>query len=115
MSLPNAAAASVFAAANVRGELLGVVRDAHAPAAAARRGLDEHRVADRSANASASASVSTGPSLPGTTGTPGLRHRLARDGLVAHALDRLGRRADEGRGRESAHARANCAFSARNP
>ena len=80
-------------------ELLGegdvVVGDPHAAPAAARDRLDDDRVADRRATLTASASVSTGPSLPGNDGTPAFRTVSLAIGLVAHQLDGLGLGADE--------------------
>jgi hypothetical protein len=75
-------------------ELLGLAHDVHPPAAAAERGLHEHRVAD---------AVGFGRGAPGgdrlgRAGDDRDAHpvgRLPGRGLVAHHLDRVGGRADE--------------------
>ena len=73
-----------------------VVRRAHSATAAAGDGLDHHRVTDLSSRPlTASASVSTMPSLPGVTGTPGFARGGARGILVAHRAHRGRRRPDE--------------------
>ena len=68
---PNAASASLRQRANASAISVGLVDGAHAAAAAAGRGLEHHRIADRGGQrlgrlgAEASA-----PALPGTTGMP---------------------------------------------
>ena len=77
-------------------ELVLAQRDPEALAAAAARGLDRDRVADRLGDQPrASSTVATGSVVPGTIGTPAACHQLARTGLRSHRLDRRGRRADE--------------------
>ena len=76
-------------------EIGRVVHFAHTLAAAARRGLDEHRIAHAVCER-----LSLGRRLDtavgtGNGGNAARFHRLARGALVAHALDALGSRADE--------------------
>ena len=95
-SLPKAAPASVRAALYWRREVGRIVHLAHALAAAAGRGLDEHRVAHL---------LGEGRSLfhayPGSrrsrarVGTPHIFMVSRRGRLVAHAIDALRGRADE--------------------
>ena len=69
---------------------------AHALAAAAGRRLDHHRIADVAARSRRASSASAiGAVMPGTVGTPACVRQRLRGDLVAHRLDRLGRRADE--------------------
>ena len=77
------------------GHLFGAVDDAHAAPAAAGAGLDDDRVADLLAPGQGVLDVSTTPSLPGMSGTPGRLHGGLGLGLVAHPADDLGVGADE--------------------
>ncbi|MCY1219587.1 hypothetical protein D9M72_315690 [compost metagenome] len=77
-------------------EVGGLVDRAHALAAAAGAGLDEHRVADAVGLALQQRRVLVGAVVAGHQRHAGLFHQLLRLGLQAHGLDRRGRRADEG-------------------
>lgn len=95
-------------------ELLVVVCLAHALATAAGRGLDEDGVADLVGKGTASSTVSTGPSLPGTVGTPS-SFIVA---LAAALLPRESMHSGDGPMKMmslSAQARAKSAFSERKP
>ena len=67
--------ASVWRDLNGGNQLRFIVDDAHALAAAARDGFDDHGIADlaRESWADDGSSIDTGPSEPGTMGTPALR------------------------------------------
>ncbi len=78
-----------------RGQLRCLVHHTHTLAAAARRRLDEDRIADV---LGAGDQVVVGQSRPRDTGNdrhPERRHRRLRRDLVAHGLDRADRRPDE--------------------
>ena len=78
-------------------ELVRLERDAEALAAAAARGLDGDRVADRPRRSSrASSSVSTGSVVPGTIGTPAFFISSRARVLEPIASIARRRRADEG-------------------
>ena len=68
------------------------MHDAHAAAAAAAGGLDDHRVADRSRamRKFSSGSLPSGPPEPGTHGTPDAFMRADGRHFVAHHADGLG-------------------------
>ena len=74
------------------------MHDAHAAPAAAARGLDDHRIADRPRHALDRLLRVVGQRAfrAGHAGHARLDHRLLGRDLVAHDADRLGRRADEG-------------------
>ena len=73
-----------------------VADDAHAAPAAAPRGLQHHRVADRLGRGLPASGSSGSGSVAGMTGTPRGDGQLARRDLVAEPAHRLRRRADEG-------------------
>jgi hypothetical protein len=68
---------------------------AHAPAAAARGGLDDQRVADGPGRRQRLALAGHRTVAPGHDRHSGLLHHLARNDLVAHRLDRAGGGTDE--------------------
>ena len=72
-----------------------LVDRAHALAATARAGLDQHRVADAVGLALQQRRVLVVAVVAGHQRHAGLLHQLLRLGLQAHGLDRRGRRADE--------------------
>jgi hypothetical protein len=76
-------------------ELLGLVDDAHALAAAAGAGLDQHRVADAVGLSLQQRRVLVGTVVAGHQRHAGFLHQLLGLGLQAHRLDCRGRRADE--------------------
>jgi hypothetical protein len=78
-----------------RREVFRLVDRAHALAAAARTGLDEHRVADAVGLALQQLRVLVVAVVAGHQRHAGLFHQLLRLGLQAHRLDGRGRRADE--------------------
>jgi hypothetical protein len=77
------------------GEVLGPVHLAHALAAAARRRLEQHRVADLLHGQRERGVVEARAVRAGDDGHARLRHRLLGADLVAHRLDRRRRRPDE--------------------
>ena len=76
-------------------ELLGRLRDAEALAAAAARGLDRDRIADRRRRALGLLERGTGAVVPGTIGTPAARISSRARVLEPIASIADGRRADE--------------------
>ena len=79
-------------------QLGAVVGDLHAAAAAARRRLDQYRIADRVGGGFGRVEIAhRALGEPGTVGMPSRdRRRLGRD-LVAHQADMVGCRADKGK------------------
>jgi hypothetical protein len=75
--------------------LLVVVRDAHALAAAAGRGLDHHGIADAARDLHRLAVVLDDAEMAGNDVDLRLLRQLLRFDLVAHGGDGLGRRPDE--------------------
>ena len=76
-------------------KVLGLFHRAHALAAAAGAGLDEHRVADAVGLVLEQGRVLVGAVVAGHQGHTGLLHQALGLGLQAHGLDGRGRRADE--------------------
>ena len=70
--------------------------DAHALAAAAGRRLDHDRIADFAGDLHRLVRIRDQAHMAGHGGYPGLGGELLRGDLVAHRLDRVDRRADEG-------------------
>src|SRR5687768_13950423 len=77
-------------------ELVGVLGDAHPLPAPARRGLDDHREADRSGELERLLDVFHRTGRTGDDGNPDGGHRLSRRRLVAHDADLFGSGTDEG-------------------
>ena len=93
---PNAAAASRRAAAIASGASPSLAHDAHALAAAAGRGLDQHGIARRARARREHAVVGLiARRLARHDRHAGRLHQRARADLRSHALDDVGRRADE--------------------
>jgi hypothetical protein len=76
-------------------QLLGVARDLHAAPAAARRRLDQHRIADLVRPRAALLEVGDAAIGAGHAGHAEALHGLLGGDLVAHDADMLGGRADE--------------------
>ena len=96
VSSPNEPRASRRADAMAAASSSGAVHLAHALAAAAGARLEQHRVADLLDGQRQRRVVQPGAVGAGHDRHPGLGHRLLGPDLVAHRLDRRGRRADEG-------------------
>ncbi len=77
-------------------QLSRVAGGAHADAAAASRGLDHDRVADLAGSSQRRGHVGYRLAGAGCYRNAGLLHQVPGVDLVAHQLDRLGRRADPG-------------------
>jgi len=73
----------------------GATHEPHSPAASSGARLDHHRVADLVRECDRLAQGADRPLTAGNDGYTRRGHRVARDGLMSHLLDRLGRRPDE--------------------
>ena len=91
-------------------DLVGAVRDAHALAAAAGRGLDHDGIADLVGDADRLLRVRDEAHMAGHGGDAGLRREPLRCDLVAHRGDGVGGRADEDDARLRAGARKTLAL-----
>jgi len=78
------------------GQLLGAAHQAHSLAAAARRRLEHHRVADLLGGAARRVHVGQRIMAPGHHGYAGLEHQAPAFDLRAHGRHGRGRRPDEG-------------------